>query len=50
MHDLDATNPYIGNIGEEKKSGKYFGFKLLLITTDDKVLNQYKNSNCVLIC
>lgn len=49
-HNLDATNPYIGNIGEEKRSGKYFSIKLLLITTDDKVLNEYKNSNYVVVC
>lgn len=48
--NLDATNPNIGNTGEEKKIGKYFRFKLLLITTDDKVLNEYKNSNYVLVC
>lgn len=50
MLNVDTTNPYIGKTGEEKKSGKYFGFKLLLITTDDKVLNQYKNSNYVSVC
>lgn len=48
MHNLDATNPYIGNIGEEKDLGNISVLSFSWLP--HKVLNQYKNSNYVLIC